>query len=96
MLFCGGLIVYKTIFFSGYLWITLPTIPFALAYTARIQVMENMQARIETMHLEENGDYLRVRDMTGSVRRLHVSSLRKATHKEIVTLNRAGGPAFAE
>lgn len=92
----GGYIVYKTIFYSGFLHIFLPTFPLAILFSIRKNIVDNCQASIENIELLQGGEMVRVKDLSGKVRNHPIESLRKATDKEIIKLNRAGGPAFVE
>ena len=96
MAFLGSLVIYKTVFWSGYAWVILPTIPFAILEMSRKNVVENLKSSIEYMWLEENGEYIIVQDLSGKTIRHPIETLRKATHEEVIKINRAGGPAFAE
>ena len=92
----GGLIVYKTIFWSGFLWVFFPTFPLAFFITARKNIIENCEASIETIDLLQEGKVVRIKDLSGKVRLHPIESLRRATDQEIIKINRAGGPAFVE
>jgi hypothetical protein len=79
LLFLSGLVIYKTIFFTGYLWITLPTIPIGMLWTSRQTVIENMEASIDAIWLEKSGTAIRVKDMSGRTVRHPIDTLRRAT-----------------
>ena len=90
------LIAYKTVFWSGFLWVFFPTFPLVFFITARKNIIENCEASIETIDLMQEGKNVRVKDLSGKVRLHPIESLRKATDQEIIKINRAGGPAFVE
>ena len=92
----SGLIMYKTVFWSGFLWVFFPTFPLAFFITARKNIIENCEASIETIDLLQGGKTLRIKDLSGKVRLHPIESLRRATDQEIIKINRAGGPAFVE
>ena len=92
----SGLIVYKTVFWSGFLWVFFPTFPLAFFITARKNIIENCEASIETIDLLQEGKIVRIKDLSGKVRLHPIESLRRATDQEIIKINRAGGPAFVE
>ena len=48
----SSFILYKTLFWSGYLWVILPTFPIALLMTTRRTIIENCEASIETIWLD--------------------------------------------
>ncbi len=96
ILLSGGIIAYKTIFWSGFLWVTLPTIPLAFFISARQNIIQNCEASIQTIELLSDGKLVRVTDLSEKIRIHPIESLRKATDQEIIKINRAGGPAFVE
>jgi hypothetical protein len=88
--------LYKMVFWSGYMWVILPTIPIAFLITTRSTIVDNCEASIDTIWLEQSGTHVIVQDLTGRKIRHPIETLRKATDDEIIKLNRAGGPAFVE
>ena len=75
----GGLILYKTIFWTSFLWVLFPTFPLAFFITARKNIIENCQASIETIDLLQEGKLVAIKDLAGVVRQHPIESLRRAT-----------------
>lgn len=92
----GGFIIYKTIFWSGYLAVILPTFPLAILFSLRRNIIDNLRASVERIELMPDGNYIRVRDLSGKVRQHPIDGLRKATDQEMIKICQKGGPAFAE
>ena len=92
----AGLMVYKTVYWTSFLWVFIPTFPLAFFITARKNIIENCQASIESIDLLQEGKYVRIKDLSGQVRQHPIQSLRKASDQEIIKINKAGGPAFVE
>lgn len=92
----ASLVAYKLYFWSGYLWVVLPTIPLAVLETSRKNIQENMQASVQSIALEANGTHIVVTDLSGRQVRHPIETLRKANDDEIVRIFKAGGPAFVE
>ena len=47
----AGLMVYKTVYWTSFLWVFIPTFPLAFFITARKNIIENCQASIESIDL---------------------------------------------
>ncbi len=92
----GSYMVYKTVYWTGFLPVFLPTFPLAILFSIRKNISENCEASIMSIDLLPSGQFVKVRDVSGKTKLHPITSLRKATDNEIIKINRAGGPAFVE
>jgi len=61
----GGYIIYNTVFWSGFLHVTLPLIPLFICNSLRRNVLDNCETTIEKIDLLLDGESVRVKDLSG-------------------------------
>jgi len=64
----GGFMIYKTIFWTGFLPVILPSFPLSIFLSIRQNIKLNCESTVEKIELLPDGKYVNVYDLTGKVR----------------------------